>query len=232
MATTPDRPLRAPGRLARFGELRAGIQPARLALRSPSLRGRALRTRHVILLPGFGTTDRALVPLRSYLRSLGHQALGWDIGRHGKDVESSVERFLPVVERRVDAAGEPVVLVGWSLGGIVARELSRDRPDLVSAVITMGSPLAGPRHTGAARAYTPAELDQIEALIAERRSTPLTVPLTAIYSRRDGVVDWRSCVDDLTPGAENIEVGSTHIGYSLDPDVWQIVRDRIATAPG
>ena len=109
MATPPDRPLRAPGRLARFGELRAGIQPARLALRSPSLRGRALRTRHVILLPGFGTTDRALVPLRSYLRSLGHQAHGWDIGRHGKDVESSVERFLPVVERRVDAAGEPVV---------------------------------------------------------------------------------------------------------------------------
>jgi hypothetical protein len=84
------------------------------------LRGRTIRPRHAILLPGFGTIDRALLPLRSYLRSIGHHGHGWEIGRHAKHVEASVERFLRVVEQRVASAEESIVLVGWSLGAIVA----------------------------------------------------------------------------------------------------------------
>jgi len=184
-----------------------------------------------VVLPGFGTTDRSLAPLRAYLGSIGHHASGWGIGRHGKDVEVSVDRFLPVLERAAEASTDRPILVGWSLGGIVARETARDRPDLVAAVITMGSPLGGPRHSSAARAYTPEELDYIEALIARRRADRLSIPVTSIYSRRDGIVDWLSCVDRDTPDADNVEVGSTHVGYGIDPDVWRIVAAAIEAAP-
>lgn len=230
-AERPIRPLRPPGARERLGELWAGLQPARLAIRAPALPRATDAARRVVLLPGFGTTDRSLFPLRRYLRAIGHDARGWGIGRQGKDVEDSVERFVPALEALSAADDHRAVLVGWSLGGIVARESARDRPDLVAAVVTLGSPLGGPRHTSAARAYTPAELDAIEALIASRRPDTLSVPVTSIYSRRDGIVDWLSCIDDDTPGAENIEVGSTHVSYGIDPDVWRIVAEKVDAAP-
>ncbi len=227
----PDRPLRPPTRRARFGEVLAGVQPLRLAAKSPTLVRRTAATRDIVLLPGFGTTDTAMYPLRGYLGAIGHATHGWGLGRHGKDVEASVEGFTPVLERVADRADRRPILVGWSLGGIVARETARENPDLVASVITFGSPLGGPRHTSAARAYDETELRYIEALIAERRTETLSMPVTAIYSRRDGIVDWLSCVDRDTPDAENIEVRSTHIGYGIDPDVWRIVAERVEAAP-
>ena len=229
--TLPDRPLRPPSSTARFGELRAGLQPLRLFAKSPRLARRTVTPRDVVLLPGFGTTDTVMYPLRGYLRAIGHRTHGWGIGRHGKDVERSVEQFTPQLERIAAGADHRPILVGWSLGGIVARETARENQDLVAAVISFGSPLGGPRHTSASRVYTEDELRYIEALIAERSDDPLTMPVTSIYSRRDGIVDWLSCVDQRTPHAENIEVGSTHIGYGLDPDVWRIIADRIDATP-
>lgn len=208
-----------------------GLQPLRLLARAPRLVQRVERRRDVVVLPGFGTTDTALLPLRSYLNGIGHTAHGWGLGRHGKDVAATVERFLTVLDELAAGTDHRPILVGWSLGGIVAREAARERRDLVAAVVTFGSPLAGPRHSSAASAYTEDELRDIESQIAERRRDPLTVPVTAIYSRRDGVVDWLSCVDRDSPRAENIEVGSTHVGYGIDPDVWELVADRIAVAP-
>ena len=172
-----------------------------------------------------------MYPLRAYLRAIGHRTHGWGVGRHGKDVEASVEQFTPTLERIAADADHRPVLVGWSLGGIVARETAREHQDLVAAVISFGAPIGGPRHTNAARVYDEAELCAIEALIAQRRIDPLTMPVTSIYGRRDGIVDWLSCVDRETPGAENIEVTSTHVGYGIDPDVWQIIADRIEVAP-
>ncbi|MEM9466595.1 MAG: alpha/beta fold hydrolase [Actinomycetota bacterium] len=227
----PDRPLRPPSSAARFGELRAGWQPLRLLAQSPRLARRTATPRDVVLLPGFGTTDTVMYPLRGYLSAIGHTTHGWGIGRHGKDVEASVEQFTPTLERIAAAATHPPILVGWSLGGIVARETARENQDLVAKVISFGSPLGGPRHTSASRVYDEDELRYIEGLIAERSVDPLTMPVTSIYSRRDGIVDWLSCVDQQTPQAENIEVGSTHVGYGIDPDVWRIVADQIERAP-
>ena len=228
----PNRPLRAPSSTARLGELRAALQPLRLLAKSPLLPRRAATPRQVILLPGFGTTDTIMYPLRGYLSAIGHQTHGWGLGRHGKDVEASVEQFLPTLERVAAASDKPPILIGWSLGGIVAREVARAHQDLVAKVITFGSPLGGPRHTSAARAYDKDELRSIEALIDERSTDALTMPITSIYSRRDGIVDWLSCVDQQTPHAENIEVTSTHIGYGLDPDVWRVIAQQIDSAPG
>lgn len=231
LADLPDRPLRPPSSLARFGEARAGLQPIRLAARAPWLARRTRSPRDVILLPGFGTTDTAMAPLRNYLGGIGHTGHGWELGRHGKDVEASVERFTPVLERIAASAERRPVLVGWSLGGIVARETARENQDLVASVITLGSPLGGPRHTSASRVYSEEELRYIEDLIAERQTDPLTMPVTSIFSRRDGIVDWLSCVDRVTPQAENIEVRSTHVGYGIDPDVWTLVAERVQAAP-
>lgn len=230
-STLPDRPLRPPSPFARWGELRAGLQPLRLVAKAPLLARRTRTPRDVILLPGFGTTDTVMYPLRGYLNAVGHTTHGWGVGRHGKDVEASVERFTPTLERVAETAGHPPILVGWSLGGIVARETARENQDLVAAVISFGSPLGGPRHTSASRVYDEAELQYIEALIADRSADPLTMPVTSIYSRRDGIVDWLSCVDQRSPQGENIEVGSTHVGYGIDPDVWRVIADRIDAAP-
>lgn len=229
--TLPDRPLRPPSALARLGEARVGLQPLRLAARAPWLARRTTQPRDVILLPGFGTTDTAMLPLRRYLAGVGHGTHGWGLGRHGKDVEVSVERFTPVLERVTAASDHRPILIGWSLGGIVARETARENQDLVAAVITLGSPLGGPRHTSASRVYSEDELQYVEAMIAERREDQLTMPVTSIYSRRDGIVDWLSCVDQDTPHADNIEVGSTHVGYGIDPDVWRLVADKVEAAP-
>jgi pimeloyl-ACP methyl ester carboxylesterase len=117
--------------------------------------------------------------------------------------------------------------VGWSLGGVVARETARLRPDLVERVVTYGTPLRGPRFTSAHGLYSPTELARIEREIADTEGTPITVPGAAIDSRRDGVVDWTTCVDDVSPRATNIEVGSSHVGMGLDPDVWTAVANAL-----
>lgn len=184
----------------------------------------------MILLPGFGTGDPFMFPIRGFLRTVGHRTHGWSLGRHGKDVEGTLERFFPRLEAVAAEVDEPVVLVGWSLGGVVAREAARDRPDLVAAVITFGTPIDGPRFTTARRVYSAEELIEIEAAIAERRTDLIEVPVTAIYSRNDGIVDWITCGDDETPGAVNIEVTSSHVGMGLDPEVWDAVADAIDRA--
>ncbi len=171
------------------------------------------------------------MPIRSYLASRGHQVSGWGLGRHGRDPRTTTERFTPLLESIVEADG-PAALVGWSLGGVVARETARMRPDLVSHVVTYGTPLGGPRFTSASGLYSPDELLAIEREIADAQTEPINVPVTAIYSKQDGVVDWRTCVDRTTPHAVNVEVGSTHLGMGLDPDVWLTVAGAIDRPSG
>lgn len=171
-----------------------------------------------------------MAPLRSFLSRIGHRALPWGLGRHGPDVRSTVTTFAPSVLEAADSAGEGVALVGWSLGGVVARETARilnaDRPGTVPVVVTYGSPLTGPRSTLVAGIYEPDEMARIEAVIAERRRTPIGCPVVAIHSRNDGIVDWRACIDH-TPGSTNVEVRSSHFGMGIDPDIWLAVADAL-----
>jgi pimeloyl-ACP methyl ester carboxylesterase len=130
----------------------------------------------------------------------------------------------------VDEKGEPASLVGWSLGGVIAREVARRHPDAVRGVITYGTPVAGgARHTSVARS-SKAGADAHADRVARRldASSPIRVPLTVLFSRRDGVVSWQACVDRATPSAEHVEVSSTHLGMGFDPDVWTVVADRLA----
>jgi pimeloyl-ACP methyl ester carboxylesterase len=185
----------------------------------------------VLVLPGFGAGDTSTVPLRAFLRMLGHDAHGWGLGTNGGDVVALLPRVIEQIERRAVAAGTRVRLVGWSLGGVIAREAARDRPDLVERIVTLGSPVVGgPKYTAARRAYQlrGGDLDAIEAAVTERERVPLRVPVTAIYSKSDGIVAWQACIDRYTAGVEHIEVSSSHVGLGIHAEVYALVAQRLA----
>lgn len=218
-----------PDPLRTLGEMTAGWSAVRLAASTPRLvsapRGNGAP---VILVTGFGGDDRSLTPMRRWLRGLGHDARRSRLGRMTGDVEGQTgalcERIVDVTSR----TGRPPAVIGWSIGGIVAREAARELPGAVRRVVTFGSPVeGGPRHTVFGDGYSVAELDEIAAAIASRRDRPLSVPVTAIWSRNDGIVHPDACIDRHEPAVEHVEVGCTHIGMGIDPAVWLIVADRL-----
>jgi pimeloyl-ACP methyl ester carboxylesterase len=185
----------------------------------------------VLVLPGYSTTDASTAPLRAYLAWLGWDVRGWGLGRNGGDAPALHRRLVPVVERLAAAGGRRVRLVGWSLGGYLAREVARDLPDAVERVVTLGSPvIGGPKYTAVAHAYRRRghDLDALEAAVAARCRVPLAVPVTAIYSRTDGVVLWQACRDDRSPNVEHVEVSTTHVGLGFCADVWEVVARKLA----
>jgi pimeloyl-ACP methyl ester carboxylesterase len=123
------------------------------------------------------------------------------------------------------------VVVGWSLGGFIAREYAREHPGHVRKVITLGTPvIGGPRYTATARRYRAQghDLDELERAVRSRYATPLTVPVTAVYSKRDGVVAWQACIDRWSPHVSHVEVDETHVGLVLSPRVLAIVAEAVA----
>lgn len=222
--------LAPPSSLQRCREALVGRDVARLVVSARRLRSLPRGDGSpVMLVTGFGGTDRSLEPLRRFLARLGHDARAAGLGRMDDDVEAN----FPEVGRRcrnlAADTGRPVALVGWSIGGVLAREAARDDPAAVRRVVTFGTPVeGGPSYTALAWRYGDEQLRAIRALIDDRHEVPITVPVTAIRSRNDGVVTPDACIDRRTPGAENIEVGGTHLGMSLDPDVWSLVAERLA----
>jgi pimeloyl-ACP methyl ester carboxylesterase len=208
------------------------LEPARLALNGWRLvTRRAPVSRTVMVLPGRGANDATTAPLRAYLRSLGHEAHGWGIGINRGDVDENVQRLVPRLTELHDAARQRIVLAGWSLGGLVARELARIEPDRVSRVITFGTPVVGgAKYTALAATYRNRgmDLDEVERDLHRRGALAEHIAITSIYSRFDGVVSWPACIDRLNPQAENIEVVATHLGLGINHDVWRLIADRLA----
>jgi pimeloyl-ACP methyl ester carboxylesterase len=114
------------------------------------------------------------------------------------------------------------------MGGILSREVARERPDVVERIITFGTPVTGgPAHTALGRGFTAADRALIEERIEQRSRVEILVPVTAIWSRRDGVVSPAACIDHRSPRVEHVEVSSTHLGMGIDPDVWRTIADRL-----
>ena len=224
-------PAGPPGRRSLAFETLGALQVPRLALATPRLwrvpRGDGGA---VVDIPGWRAPESSMAPLRSYLRRLGYDARTWGLGTNTGDPERDVERMLDGVRDLAGESGRPVRLVGWSLGGVIAREVARKLPEEVERVVTYGTPvIGGPAHTVAATRYEPGEGERIDAIVADLNSTePIRAPITAIYTRRDGVVSWRACIDRDSPLVEHVEVASTHLGLGIDPDVWEIVARRLA----
>jgi len=217
-------------------EIRFLIELPRLMLRMPDLarqpRGRG---QPVLLLPGYGAGDGSTVVLNAYLRLLGYQVQGWGLGRNSGDVRDLLPRVLKRIGSFSRRAQQEVRLIGWSLGGYLAREAARERPDLVHQVITLGTPVVGgPKYTVVARSFRRRGVDMaaIEAEIELRNQICLRTPVTAIYSRADAVVAWEACIDHNGTDVEHFEVRATHLGLGFSAEVYKIIAQRLAQEDG
>jgi pimeloyl-ACP methyl ester carboxylesterase len=215
-----------------LGELRGAFEPARLLVRAPLIatlpRGHG---QHVVVLPGYGASESSTTVLQAFLRVLGYRSCGWGLGRNTGNAAKLMPKVARRIEELADGRQNEVHLVGWSLGGYIARELAREHPLLVRSVITLGSPvIGGPKYTTVAGRYRRAghDLDEIERLVDARYDKPLATPVTAIFSKRDGIVAWEACIDRRSDGIEHVEVQTTHIGLGFCPEVYRIVADRLA----
>jgi pimeloyl-ACP methyl ester carboxylesterase len=225
-------PIRPPGPRAMLGEALAWLEAPRLLWQAPQLARLARGDGGAVLvLPGFGAGDGSTALLRAYLTWLGYDARGWGMGINRGQVPKLVPRVVELLAATRAETRRRVRLVGWSLGGVLAREAARERPRLVERVVTFGTPVVGgPKYTAAAGRYRQRgyDLDAIERAAAARDAVPLRVPVTAIYSRGDGVVAWQACLDPRNRAVEHIEVGGTHVGLGFNPDVLRIVAERLA----
>lgn len=185
----------------------------------------------VLVLPGFTTGDTATRALRRFLRHRGYRASGWGQGlnlgfKPGLEVRM-IRRLRDLHHRH----GRRVSIIGWSLGGIYARELARQNPEDVRQVITLGSPFNhSPRANHAWRLYEKLaheKVDDQKDRLAGLEQ-PLDVPSTAVYSRTDGVVAWQCCLQTEGPQAENVQIYGSHCGLGHNPMVLYVIADRLA----
>jgi pimeloyl-ACP methyl ester carboxylesterase len=190
----------------------------------------------VLVIPGFMASDFSTRALRRFLRDKGYRAHGWKQGRNLGPSEALIGAMvgrLQDINRRYDRR---VSLIGWSLGGIYARELARAMPGLVRQVITLASPFRDldavnvprflrqrSRHRSAVRDDTP---------IRARLREPLSVPTTAIVSPTDAIASWQSCCTDPGPLSENLAVESSHLGIGHHPVVLLTIADRLVQKEG
>jgi pimeloyl-ACP methyl ester carboxylesterase len=209
----------------------AGAFAATLPLMAFAPRG----DRHpVLVLPGLGASDVSTGTLRRWLRTLGYPVVGWELGRNRGPTQEVVDELPRLLERLHQQHGSPVSIVGQSLGGIYARRLAVRAPEQVRQVISLGSPFGATRPepgTPAARAFERYRPQHSTRRLSSSRGSlrrPLPVPSTSIYSRWDGVVDWRACLQEVGPMSENVAVRASHLGMGLDPAVLWVVADRLA----
>ena len=178
--------------------------------------------RPVLVLPGFGATDRATGRLRAHLEQRGWRAHAWTVGLNHGLTDEVLDGLLTRFDEVHAGAGDAVDVVGWSFGGLLARWVAHERPAAVRQVVTLGSPW---RPEGERTRTTPlfersrrthGLSDRAEKVVDELRR-PLPVPTTAIWSRTDGIVGWRGCRVEETATSRNVAVPSSHLGMASNP---------------
>ena len=229
--------LKPPSRFLTFAEPRAlielgiGIASAPLLLQAPRGDGHP-----VIALPGFLASDGSTHMLRRYLSRLGYETHGWGLGHNIGSMMTRRYRLYETVAALHKKTGRKVSLVGWSLGGIYARDVALEMPDAVRYVISLGSPFANDvRATHAGKLYERLggeSIDDIAKADLIRIQSDLSMPATAIFTRTDGVVNWKTCILRESGKAENIEVLGSHCGLGVNPAVLWAVADRLAQKEG
>lgn len=190
----------------------------------------------VLVLPGFMASDSSTRPLRSLLGTLGYEVAGWGLGRNIRVDEARIEAMAECVNELYTRTGDKISLVGWSLGGVFARELAKMMPEKIRFVISLGSPISDDRdHTNARRLFEFLNGKEPEVMkggnFKELAVAP-PVPTTSILTKTDGVVHWRGSVQAEQENTENIEVYASHCGMGANPAVAFAIADRLAQAEG
>ena len=211
----------------------------------------------VIVVPGFGSNDSYTLPLRRFLANQGFKTEGWGLGTnlagrnlpHTQDdlserwdferreeyngeagVPFMIDQLYDRVMDRHLLTGRKISLIGWSLGGYAAREVARDMPDVVDRVITMGSPVVGgPKYTAVAAVFDQSgqDLNWIEDEITRREKNKIKQPITAIYSKTDGIVVWPAAIDRFSPRVRHVQVDAAHLGMGFNREIWGLVLDAL-----
>jgi pimeloyl-ACP methyl ester carboxylesterase len=215
-------------------EGRALFELGAMAWLYPLLRQAPVGDGHpVLVVPGFLADGSSTFPLRHFLKSLGYAAHTWKLGRNLGGVGEKEERLLARLQELRERYGRKVSVIGWSLGGMYARELSWMAPDHVRLVITLGTPFR--HHTGTAVTLLYEDVSgqheaHMDPRLLARLSRPPPVPATSIYTRSDGVVHWRCSLEHPTPHTENIRVYGSHCGLGHNPMALWAIADRLAQA--
>lgn len=236
MATEEQR-LRPPSLFLMLAEARGLFELNSSLLLTPLLLRAPRGDSHPVLaLPGFLASDISMAPMRRYLKELGYDAHAWNMGRNLGGIAAKRGALRDLVRRIHQSTGRKVSLVGWSLGGVYARDLALQVPEMVRSVITLGSPFASDiRATNATRLYEALSGETIDdnPEIRDAIAGDLPVPATSIYSRTDGIVNWHTSLLRPSVTAENIEVYfASHIGLGVNPAALWAVADRLAQPEG
>ena len=218
---------------------RALLEASALIPSLPFLRSMPRGDGHpVYLLPGFMADSQSTAMLRRWLDNLGYNAVPWGFGRNLGPRGILMERLIATVGELAREQGQPVSLIGQSLGGVFAREIAKVIPKQIRQVITLGSPFRQTDTNGTAPAVlrlfemaTGGKADDLRRSMGDI-SRPAPVPSTAIYSRTDGVVRWHTCIDTESDTHENIEVRGSHSGLGWNPAVLVAVSDRLSQRAG
>jgi len=229
--------LRAPSLFMMLAEARSVFELNSSLLLSPLLMRAPRGDGHPVLaLPGFLASDLSMALMRRYLKELGYDTHAWNMGRNLGGVASKRDALRALLTQIHQTTGKKVSIVGWSLGGVYARDLALQLPDMVRSVITLGSPFTNDiTATNATRLYEALSGEGINdnPEIREAIAGDLPVPTTSIYSRTDGIVNWHTSLLRPSDTAENIEVHfASHIGLGVNPAALWAVADRLAQGEG
>lgn len=169
----------------------------------------------LMVLPGFVANDRTTLGLQRAFAAAGYRVIGWGQGLNRGVQADTRERIVATLE--AFGQGRPVTMVGWSLGGVYAREVAKVRPDLVEKVITLGSPFSGDLHNNNVwRLYElvaghPVDRPPIDAVLGEKPP----VPTLAIWSRADGAIAPAAARGESHESDRQLELTCTHMGFAV-----------------
>ena len=227
---TIDEPFKRPSAALMAAELpRAFLEGIALTTAVPLLYSAPNGDGHpVLVLPGFMASDRSTEILREFLSQKKYAPEPWLLGRNLGPRGKLPEMMLGRVNEIYARTGRKVSLVGWSLGGVYAREIAKRRPDAVRQVISLGSPFGmGGQLSNTRPLYDQLNADQSEAP-SHGIHLPPPVPSTSIFSKTDGVVAWQSCLEPETDITENIEVQGSHCGLGVNGFVLYAIAERLS----
>ena len=235
-ANQQSNPCQPPSKLNSFREIAAPVDWVKTLTQLPNLLSLPKGDgRPVVLVPGFLADEYSMSPLKRYLSKMRYDTYHWELGRNRGNVDEDIVRLgEKVLTLHHSLEQQPITLIGWSLGGVLTREVARLFPEAVREVITMGTPITGgPKYTAVAERYAKKnniDLDSYEHQVLERNQIGFSQPVTSIYSKSDGVVGWQASVDVYNSQAQNIEVKSTHLGLGISACVWEIIANTLASS--
>ena len=195
----------------------------------------------VLVVPPFTGNDTVSAPLRNALTDMGYKAYGWEgginLGLNDKKSQLLHERVEKIYKEN---GRKKMTIIGLSLGGLYARELAREFPDMVRDVISINTPFgiglnrdaAPPLLVGTIQLLSGTEFSLKAEGMAERLITPPPVPTTSIFSKTDGIAGWEACLNPKSPKAENVEVNGCHIAGFWNLEALTVILDRLAQPAG